>query len=133
MRQVACPVALHPDGAVRRIPVFEHPQAGLQLVKGGVEPEERPERAAARELFEEAGLETRAALLLGQSDDIVTGERWHFALCRIVPPVRDRWQHLCADDGGHLLRFSWVALDAPAPEAFALKYTRAFDWIRTAL
>ncbi len=130
MRQVACPIALHPDGVVRRVAAFEHPQAGLQLVKGGVQEGEAPAAAAARELYEEAGLETRAALLLGRSEDIAPDEVWHFALCRIVPPVRERWQHLCADDGGHLFRFFWLPLDAPAPAGFEARYLRALDWIR---
>ena len=133
MRQVACPIALHPDGGLRRIAAFEHPQAGLQLVKGGVRDGEAPAAAAARELFEEAGPETRAALLLGQSDEIADGACWHFALCRVVPPVRDRWQHLCADDGGHLFRFFWLPLDETAPDGFDPVYLRALDWIRGAL
>ena len=133
MRQVACPIALHPDGGLRRIAAFEHPRAGLQLVKGGVRAGEAPAAAAARELFEEAGLETRAALLLGQSGDIADGACWHFALCRVVPPVRDRWQHLCADDGGHLFRFFWLPLDETAPDGFDPVYLRALDWIRGAL
>ena len=95
----ACPVVLHPDGAPPRIPVFRHPQAGLQLVKGGIREGESPEAAAARELFEESGLETRSTLLLGTSDSIGADETWHFSLCRIAPPVRARWAHLCRDDG----------------------------------
>ena len=133
MRQVACPVALHPDGAVRRIPVFEHPQAGLQLVKGGLRAGEAPAMGAARELFEESGLETTAAIPIGQADDIAADEVWHFALCRIKPPVRDRWQHLCTDDGGHLFQFHWMALDSAPPDGFHPKFLRALDWIRGAL
>ena len=130
MRQVACPVALHPDGAPRRIAVFAHPQSGWQLVKGGINPDEAPAAAAARELFEESGLETRAALPIGQSDTIRKGERWHFALCRIVPPVRARWQHLCADDGGHLFVFEWMSLETEVTHDFDPLFLRALDWIR---
>ena len=133
MRQVACPVALHPDGAPLRIAAFEHPLAGLQLAKGGIEPEEPAPRAAARELFEETGLETRAALFLGKSDDIVAGERWHLALCRVAPPVRVEWQHLCADDGGHVFRCFWQTLETPPPDGFDARYLRVLDWIRAAI
>ncbi|WP_300064102.1 NUDIX domain-containing protein [uncultured Roseobacter sp.] len=133
MREVACPVALHLDGVPRRIAAFEHPQAGLQLVKGGIEQGERPERAAARELFEEGGLETRAAIYLGESTEIDTGARWQFSLCRLAGPLRERWQHHCADDGGHLFRFFWLELDAPLPEGFAPPFRRAALWIRRAL
>ena len=133
MRQVACPIALHPDGAPQRVAVFEHPRAGWQLVKGGLRAGETPAAAAARALYEESGLETRAALPIGQSDTIQKDAIWHFALCRIAPPVRDRWQHLCADDGGHLFRFEWVPLEATNDHPFDPLYARALDWIRAAL
>ena len=133
MRHVACPVALHPDGGQRRIAVFKHPLAGLQLVKGAIHAEELPAAAAARELFEESGLETRAALPIGTSGSILEGEQWHFALCRIVPPVRDRWQHLCKDGGGQLFQFKWMPLDASAQSGFEPRDLRALDWIRGAL
>ncbi len=130
MRQVACPVALHPDGTPLRLPIFEHPKGGFQIIKGGIKANERPERAAARELIEESGLQTRSALLLGHSDDIVSGERWHFSLCRVAPPIRDRWQHFCADDGGLLLRYEWAALD---DTRLTGRFARAAKWIEAAL
>ena len=130
MRQVACPIALHPDGAPRRLAVFEHPRAGWQLVKGGLNHGEAPAAGAARELFEESGLETRAAITIGQSDSIEHGANWHFALCRIAPPVRDRWQHLCTDDGGHVFTFEWMALDTDPAHPFDPVFLRALDWIR---
>ena len=133
LRQVACPVALHPDGAPLRLPVFAHPLAGLQLVKGGIRAGEHPPAAAARELFEESGLETRAAIAIGQADDIQDGAVWQFSLCRIAPPVRTQWAHLCADDGGHLLRFHWHALDAADPAEMDPMFCRALAWIRKAL
>lgn len=132
MRQVACPVALHPDGAPLRVPIFHHSVAGLQLVKGGLRPQERPEAAAARELFEESGLETRAALYLGHSTDIAPDSDWHFALCRVAAPVRAQWQHLCADDGGHVFRFEWLDLTAEVPQMDPI-FQRAAAWITAAL
>ena len=132
-RKVACPVALHPDGAPLRLPVFRHPQAGLQLVKGGVHADETPAAAAARELFEESGLETRAALPLGTSALIHQDELWHFALCRIVPNVRQTWAHHCRDDGGHLFRFHWHPIADPLPEDAHPVFQAALDWIREQL
>lgn len=123
----ACPIALHPDGTPLRIAAFDHPQAGRQLVKGTVEPGENPAKAAARELFEESGLETKTALKIGESPDIVRGQLWHFALCRIAPPVRDLWQHYCEDDGGHLFKFSWQ--DLGTRQGFAQPYQNALTWI----
>ncbi|WP_299688808.1 hypothetical protein [uncultured Tateyamaria sp.] len=132
MKQIACPVALHPDGGTRRVPAFFGSGAGLQLVIGDVRDGAVPEAVAAHALFDYAGLETRSALRIGQSDDIVAGERWHFALCRIVPPVRDRWQHLHGKDGAPLLRFSWVPLEGDAPAGFDPRFLRALDWIKAA-
>jgi 8-oxo-dGTP pyrophosphatase MutT (NUDIX family) len=105
----ACAVVLHPDGAPARLLAFEHPKAGLQLVKGGIEPGETPQYAAMRELYEEAGLESTAALPL--CIDEIDGVLWHFVLCRAKPPVHERWQHLCKDDGGLLFRFFWQQID----------------------
>lgn len=111
----ACAVVLHPDGAPARLLAFEHPLAGAQLVKGGIKPGETPEYAAMRELYEEAGLESTAALPLCVKE--IEGQPWHFILCRAKPPVRARWQHLCKDDGGHLFRFFWQPVEeAPSFE-----------------
>ena len=129
-RLVACPIALHPDGAPLRLPVFRHPKAGVQLVKGGIRAEEAPAAAAARELFEESGLETRSALLLGQSTEIAPGELWHFSLCRVVPPVRDRWAHFCADDGGHRFEFHWHDISTPLPAPCHETFENALTCIR---
>lgn len=59
----ACPVVIRPE---RQILAFQHPRAGLQLVKGGVEPNEHPAKAAERELSEESGLILSAIRDLGQ-------------------------------------------------------------------
>ena len=85
MRLVACPVALHPDGAPRRLAIATKPQ--LALVHTDIAPDARPENTAAQALYAIGGLETRAALLLGTSDDIVAGQRWHFARCHRCAPT----------------------------------------------
>ncbi|WP_293448302.1 NUDIX domain-containing protein [Planktotalea sp.] len=131
-RHVVCPVALHPDGAPLRIPIFEHPKAGLQLIKGSFQDGERFEAGAARELFERSGVETRSAIYLGPSDAIQTDAVWHFSLCRVSIPVREAWQHFCKDGGGHLFKFTWLDLsnsdhDLPTP------YSNAISWIKDTL
>lgn len=133
MRQLACPIALHPDGAPLRLAVFEHPTDGWQLVKGDLRKGEPSANAAARELFEESGLETRAAIAIGQSDAIQEGANWHFALCRIALPVRNKWQHYCADDGGHLFRFEWMDLQGAPDQDFHPIFMRALNWIKAEL
>lgn len=127
----ACPIVLHPDGAPVRLLWFQHPLAGAQLVKGGVEPEETPLRAARRELWEEAGLVAGSGMMLGISDAVVPGERWHFALLRVPPPVRDSWAHTTGDGGGLRFVCGWMALNAEAP--FEGRFARAWTWIRAAL
>jgi len=132
LRHVACPIALHPDGAPHRIPVFRHPVAGMQVVQGEMRAGARADAAAARELFEESGLETRSAITLGHSDAIQDGSLWHFALCRVASPVRAQWQHLCRDDGGHVFVFKWQDLDTVPPEMDPI-FQRAMAWMRGAL
>ncbi|MBD3664621.1 NUDIX domain-containing protein [Sulfitobacter aestuariivivens] len=129
---VSCPVALHPDGAPQRLPILAHPSDGLHLITGHIRNGERADASAARALFEQSGLETRAALVLGQSDAIVDDEHWHFALCRIAPPVRARWQHPCPDGGGQPHRFEWITL-AQARSTLQGPCQRALNWIEAAL
>lgn len=52
----ACAVVLR-DRGVLEILAFEHPLAGLQLVKGSVEAGESTCATAVRELMEEAGIQ----------------------------------------------------------------------------
>lgn len=123
----ACPVVIRPG---RQILAFRHPQAGQQLVKGGVEPTEHSAKAAERELFEESGLTLPASRDLGQSADIVPGDVWHFWLMGNAPHP-DKWSHHTQDDGGHTFEFFWHPLDTPA--LFAAPYTRALTYISQAL
>lgn len=130
IRHVACPVALHPDGAPLRLPVFEHPDTSLHLIKGDLKVGEIENHAAARVLFDTTGLETRSALTLGTSDTIEQNTVWHFSLCRITPATRDAWQHYSKSDA-LLLKFKWIALT----EEIALNppHLAALTWIRGAL
>nr|WP_238941550.1 NUDIX domain-containing protein [Jannaschia sp. Os4] len=102
-----------------RVLAFRHPQAGLQLPKGRIEPRERPVDAAIRELHEEAGIFARAVRARGR----VPGLGWHLVEME-AGPLPPRWTHRCADDGGHLFAYFWHPLDAP-PRGFAAPYRRA--------
>lgn len=131
MKIIACPVALHPDGATHRIAIGQHPTEGLQLVTAIAPTPQDAAGCAARALFDMSALETRAALPIGTSPNIETNTEWHFALCRIVPPVREEWKHLHADTGT-LLHFSWMPLDAEI-DGLTPQDLRALDWIRATL
>jgi hypothetical protein len=129
MKQIACPVALHPDGATRRIAIFQDPTGSLQLAHTIAPSPQDATGSAARLLYAMSALETRAALPIGTL--ATSTEMWHFALCRIVPPVRDQWKHLHAETGT-LLHWTWMPLDAPL-EGLRPQDTRALEWITATL
>lgn len=125
----ACPVVMR---AGRDILAFRHPLAGLQLVKGGIAPSEPPAKAAERELHEESGLTLSAIRDLGQSTQIVVGDRWHFWLME-ARPLPDHWSHDTLDDGGHRFAFFWQPVDTQPSADFAAPFHRALAHIAQAL
>jgi 8-oxo-dGTP pyrophosphatase MutT (NUDIX family) len=102
-----CPVVLR--DATREILAFRHPRAGLQIVKGTVEPGEDLRRAALRELFEESGVGCVRAIPMGMALMGAPGVPWHFFRCD-VGGLPDQWDHATADDGGHVFSFFWHPL-----------------------
>lgn len=131
MNIIACPVALHPDGATRRIAVYQTPDGTHHLIKTNAPSQIEATRAAAQKLYAMSALETRAALPIGTSSDINLDEIWHFHLCRIVPPIREQWKHICPDTSA-LLQFSWMPLDTPL-DNFSERDTNALRWIKATL
>ncbi len=123
-----CPVVRRADGTVL---AFRHPLAGLQFVKGTVEPGEDIRSAATRELHEESGLTLTPQSDLGFSDAIIPGDTWHFWLMASADHL-DTWDHACADDGGHIFSFFWQDLTPPLPDAFAASFQRAAAHMRKA-
>jgi hypothetical protein len=129
MKQIACPVALHPDGAMRRIAVYHHPSGSLHLAQAITPSPQDAASTAARLLFAMSALETRAALPIGTS--ATSRQMWHFALCRLKPPVREQWKHLHTETNT-LLHWTWMPLDAPI-EGLSAQDTRALEWIKASL
>jgi len=77
----ACPIVLR-DSTASKIMAFRHPSAGIQLVKGTIEPGERPANAALRELREESGIANATVYQdLGLWDAQYEGQIWSFQLC----------------------------------------------------
>jgi len=126
-----CPVALHPDGAPLRLPAVTQADGSQALVHCPENPALPRAQTAANALYHQTGLETRNALFIGRDEgQIEQGALWHFYLCRLALPVRDRWQHLAPDQT--LNRLGWLELSQPHS---ALKGVDPLlcDWIRSTL
>ncbi|NIE72899.1 NUDIX domain-containing protein [Pantoea sp. Ap-967] len=128
----ACPVVLRTREALE-ILAFEHPLAGLQLVKGSVEPGEPTDLAAVRELKEEAGLRSTPTRNLGQWRSRVTGHLWAFHECHVAQDLPNTWVHFAEDDGGHEFRFFWHPLMSEPSDQWHQVFKDALAFIRTTL
>jgi 8-oxo-dGTP pyrophosphatase MutT (NUDIX family) len=126
-----CPVVIRGGGADRQILVFRHPLAGVQLVKGTIELDEKPGPAALRELREESGIETaQVSGSLGIWDSGHDGQIWEFVGVRVPRLLPDRWTHRAPDDGGHEFEFFWHDLaQSPSAEWHPL-FVAALEFIR---
>jgi 8-oxo-dGTP pyrophosphatase MutT (NUDIX family) len=125
-----CPVVFR-DSSMRQILAFEHPEAGVQLVKGSIEPGESVRAAALRELQEEAGIsDAGIAADLGTWNSDQNGHVWSLHLCTFNPKLPDSWVHFCEDDGGHDLKFFWHDLAQGPDDAWRPTYRRALETIR---
>jgi 8-oxo-dGTP pyrophosphatase MutT (NUDIX family) len=130
----ACPVVLRETIAARELLVFEHPLAGIQLVKGTIEPGEPAERAALRELSEEFGISlTSSVRELGTWASGHKGQVWSFWVCEPLTPPPDNWVHPAVDDGGHLFRFFWHPLFGEVSGQWHPVYQRALRFIQNAV
>lgn len=109
----SCPVVLRKNKEIE-ILAFQHPTAGLQLVKGTIEAGESPDKAAIRELAEEAGiLGAEISSNLGLWESGYQGQIWSFHLCKVDQKIPDEWVHHTADDGGHDFKLFWHPLAKP--------------------
>lgn len=114
----ACPVVLRRTDKLEVL-AFEHPLAGLQFVKGSIEPDESPAAAAARELLEESGVKASSVSpdlgiwVPGNQDQV-----WSFHVCHVSDKLPERWVHRAADDGGHDFRFFWHPLGEPVRDGW---------------
>lgn len=128
----ACPVVLR-DRETLEILAFEHPLAGLQLVKGSVELGESTDLAAVRELLEEAGIQATLGRDLGEWRSIITGHIWAFHECHVAQELPDTWVHFAEDDGGHEFRFFWHPLISEASERWHQIFKDALSFLRITL
>jgi 8-oxo-dGTP pyrophosphatase MutT (NUDIX family) len=128
----ACPVLC--DSTASKIMAFRHPSAGIQLVKGSIEPGEHPADAALRELREESGIANAAVCQdLGLWDAQHDGQIWSFQLCSTSQSLPESWNHRCEDDGGLDLHFFWHDLNCEPSEHWHPVFRRALEFIRSSL
>ncbi len=114
----ACPVVSRFTEGGLQLLAFEHPLAGLQLVKGSIEPGETVVQAALRELAEESGITVAVpGRSLGLWTSGFQGQVWSFVECIPAAPLAESWIHHAEDDGGHAFRFFWHPLHSPASPA----------------
>jgi 8-oxo-dGTP pyrophosphatase MutT (NUDIX family) len=130
----ACPVVLRPAPGGTELLVFRHPRAGVQLVKGTIEPGESAGGAAVRELAEEAGLldavprKSLGVWRSGQDDQV-----WEFFEMDAGADLPDAWLHRAPDDGGLEFAFSWHPLrEQPGPDWHPV-FVRALAFVRSSL
>jgi len=100
----ACPCVLRRSNTGIDLLVFEHPEAGVQIPKGSVEPGESLEAAALRELYEESGIKSaRLVTKAGQFERKVGGgpkedgplenHPWHVFVLTPKENLPDSWEH----------------------------------------
>lgn len=107
---------------------FEHPIAGLQLVKGRIEQWETPEHAVCRELQEESGLvATKEVKFLFATNDLPNTGVWYFFLCEVKDVLLDAWTFSTQDDGGQRFRFFWHPIDDPLTSQWHPLYHHALE------
>nr|WP_246350973.1 NUDIX domain-containing protein [Deinobacterium chartae] len=93
----------------------DHPEVGLQVPKGSVEPGETALQAAVRELEEESGLRLEGATFLGARDlerDVWQdrAQRWYAYWLEAPAGTPDAWTHR---HSGQTFEYRWMPLEAP--------------------
>lgn len=131
--QKTCPVVFRRDEEGIQVLAFRHPLAGLQLVKGTIEPGECLEAAALRELSEESGINAvTVRKLSGWWESEHDNQIWSFALVDVPWQLPERWVHFTADGGGLELEFFWHSLFSPVTSEWHPVFQRALRFLQTA-
>ena len=111
MIKKACPIVISKRNSVNKILVFRHPLAGIQLVKGTIEPNEPADAAAIREMEEESGVIVSIDQYAGSLVLEYLNEEWEIFLVKPKKVLPDTWKFFTADDGGREFLFFWMNLD----------------------
>lgn len=128
------PVILRHQKHGLEILAFRHPLAGIQLVKGTIEQEEKYDEAAIRELFEEAGLIADPnPKFIGDFKLKSNQQDWYFYLCEVSADLAETWIHHCQDDGGLDFEFFWFPLNQKPNESWHESFQEALAFLREKL
>jgi len=128
-----CPVVLRRKEGRVDILAFRHPTAGLQLVKGSLEPREDAAQATLRELCEESGIcNAEIVSFLGTFRVDDPNQEWHAFLCS-TGPLPDTWLHSTEDSGGHDFSFFWHPLEQEPDDNWHAIFKQAIGFIRKML
>jgi ADP-ribose pyrophosphatase YjhB (NUDIX family) len=102
-------------------------EPGLEVPKGSVQPGEMPAQAAAREVWEESGLQ-ELTLIKELGVTRWQDEEQHFFLFRADQPLPDRFEHVVTGqdgDRGMRYQFRWIAV-TPALSQSLVQGSNAF-------
>lgn len=128
------PVILRHQKHGLEILAFRHPLAGIQLVKGTIEYDEKYDEAAIRELFEEAGLIAEPnPKFIGNFKLKSNQQDWYFYLCEVSADLAETWIHHCQDDGGLDFEFFWFPLNQKPNESWHESFQEALAFLREKL
>jgi len=128
------PVILRHQKHGLEILAFRHPLAGIQLVKGTIEYDEKYDEAAIRELFEEAGLIADPnPKFIGDFKLKSNQQDWYFYLCEVSTDLAETWIHHCQDDGGLDFEFFWFPLNQKPNESWHESFQEALSFLRNFL
>lgn len=128
-----CPIVIRGQGLERDILAFVHPKGDRQLVKGGVQPGESVQAAAARELLEESGLVGKATHVLATAAAPHSTDTWSFVLMDVSEEPKNFWSHVTQDDHGHTFHFFWQSLSQAADRGWDPPFQWAMRLIREVL
>lgn len=129
----ACPVIYRRRDDRIEVLAFRHPTAGLQFVKGSIEPGEDPETAARRELKEESGISLADPMAFIGAHRLGEQQRlWYFYLTEVAD-LPDRWSHQTEDDDGHVFDFFWHPLSENLTVEWHPLFHEMFSVIQTSL
>ncbi|SDB81328.1 NUDIX hydrolase [Acinetobacter boissieri] len=112
--------------------VFRHPIAGIQIVKGTVEANEKLEDAAIRELYEESGISSASIdSYLGLHHPSELKANWHVFVCHTTEDLKDSWVHSCNDDGGLEFNFFWHPLAEEPTDEWHQIFKELLEFIKS--